>query len=218
MAKAIPAPGSKYWAVPKIWDGDSCAIIGGGPSLAGRDLSVLSDRCRAIAVNCAYKLGSFEAMYFGDSRWLADFGAGLANFAGLKITSHLEHDGKYGIRVIRRDFEGLGISKDPELLYWNKSSGACAINLAVLLGAGRIILLGFDMKRVNGKSNYHTEYQPIDPKFDPFYKFLPPFNAISDDLKKLGIECVNATPIIKGQPLSALEAFPTIDIDEVLSC
>jgi hypothetical protein len=205
----------KYWTVPRIWDGDTCFILGGGPSLAKINVDSLQGKGRVIAVNCAYRLGNwFEAMFYGDRYWLHQHGKDLDKFPGLKITANQDYPSdawieSLGIKVIKRDLMANGISEDPALISWNQSSGACAINLAVLLGAGKIVLLGFDMKRVEGRTNYHDEYPPYGTAFDPFYKFLPAFDKIAEDLEILGIECLNATPD------SAIKAFPIIDIGDV---
>jgi hypothetical protein len=205
----------KFWSVPKIWEGDTCFILGGGPSLAKLGLNRLRGKGRVIAVNNAYRLGNwFEAMFYGDRQWLHQHGKELDKFPGLKITAVNEYKedpwiDSLGIKVVKRDLMANGISENPDLISWNQSSGACAINLATLLGAGKIILLGFDMQRVDGRSNYHSDYNPVDPKFDPFYKFLPPFDNIAEDLEILGIECLNATPG------SALKAFPIVEPESI---
>jgi hypothetical protein len=207
---------NKFWTVPQIWDGDTCFIVGGGPSIAKVDIDRLRGKGRFIAVNNAYKIANwFEVMFYGDKQWLRAHGRGLSEFPGLKITAeNREYPtdcwiDSLGIKVIEREFSANGISTNADLLFWNQSSGACAINLATLLGADKIILLGFDMQRVEGKSNYHNDYQPIEKRFDPYYKFLPPFEVIGRDLKNLGITCLNATPD------SALKSFPFVKLEDI---
>lgn len=164
-----------------------------------------------IAVNCAYKLGQFEAMFYGDRHWLREHGRGLLDFGGLKVTIIKDHIGTPGIKVVMRDNKNYGVSTDPAVLRWNHNSGGCAINLAVLLGAGRIILLGFDMRKIGPRYNYHNEYpRPRKKNHDPYPRFLKTFPDIARDLKQLGIECINATPG------SALTAFPIVKLEDVL--
>ncbi|UCE65938.1 MAG: hypothetical protein JSU85_13955 [Candidatus Zixiibacteriota bacterium] len=203
---------NNFWRAVKIWDGDDVFILGGGPSLKLLDIDIgLLKNHRVVAVNCAYRLGQFEAMFFGDRQWLIDHGDGLADFGGLKVTIIKDHIGKPGIKVLKRDNSKYGISTDPGVLRWNYNSGACAINLAVLLGAGRIILLGFDMRKVEGRYNYHDEYsKPLKKNHDPYSRFLKSFPAIARDLKELGIECLNATPG------SALTEFPIVELEDVI--
>ena len=205
-----------YWTVPRIWPDGECFILGGGPSLRLIDPARLHSR-RVIAVNQAYKLGQWDVMFYGDRHWLNQYGAGLLDWAGLKVTTHLDHDGRRGIRVVERVNTPFGITPNPAKLRWNQSSGACAINLAVHFGVRRIVLLGFDMRRVeiDGKemANYHEDYphdQPGMIKKNPYGRFLRPFPKIAADLEGLGIECVNATPG------SAIRVFEIVNLEEVL--
>lgn len=201
------------WTIPRIWDGDTVAIIGGGPSLIGFDPLLLKGK-RVIAVNSAFRLGQFEFCFYGDLRWTEDFGHGIESFKGIVVTTREEHL-KRNVRVVRREPDMAGLSKRPELLHWNESSGACAINLATLLGAGKLILLGFDMKRVNGRNNFHEDYFRPDGTHAPvgdYEKMRGRFPAIAADLEQLGIECVNACPD------SAIQCFPKCTIEEALAC
>lgn len=207
----------KLWAAPKIWQDGECFILGGGPSLGRVNLEVLKGK-RCLAVNNAFKLGDWiDAMFFGDCRWYNWEGKNLLNFAGLKVTTCERHTDKPGIKVIQRHNSPFGISSNPGVLFWNLSSGACAINLAVLFGVKRIILLGFDMKPDGVKHNYHNDYPEADGKItkrqDPgarYVRFMKPFPQIAEDLKRLNVECLNAT---EG---SALTIFPMVRLEDVV--
>jgi len=75
----------------------------------------------------------------------------------------------------------------------------------------RIVLLGFDMRKVDGKTNWHDDYGvPKKFQFNPYSRFLKPFDGIAKDLNRQNVECVNATPD------SALDVFPKLSLDEVL--
>jgi len=198
------------WRVPALWPKGECFILGGGLSLRDVNLGLLKGR-RVIAVNNAYKLGDWiDVMFFGDCRWLNQYGAGLLDFAGLKVTTCEKHLDKPGIKVVKRRNTPHGISRDPGILSWNLSSGACAINLAYHFGVKRIILLGFDMKKNGDKHNWHDDYEPHHSKFNPYGRFMRPFPHIAEDLKRLNVECVNAAP------RSALDVFPRVKLEDVL--
>lgn len=204
----------RTWTIPRIWDNDDCIIIGGGPSVNFIDLECLRHK-RVLAVNCAYRKTLWaDVMFFGDPGWHKAYGQKLNEFGGLVVTRQIECRDMPGIRVVRFTDARFGISTQRDLLIWNKSSGACAINLAYLLGAGRIILVGFDMKVVNGEANYHKLYPRkcnARAKVDNRWKrFLEPFPAIKKDLDALAVPCLNATPD------SALTAFPMVKLEDVL--
>lgn len=202
-----------FWTVPRMWPGRTVYILGGGPSLAAVDVNRLRHE-RVIAVNNAYKLGWWiPVLYFGDCRWLKWHTENLKHWPGLKVTTCDQHLSELGrqlnIKVVRKKNAPDGLFRDRSIMAWNLSSGACAINLAVHLGAQRIVLLGYDMRKIDGHNNWHTEH-PNAATHDPYQKFVTRFGAIARDLKALGVHCVNSTPG------SALTDFPIVDPAAVL--
>jgi hypothetical protein len=198
------------WTIPQIWEGETCYIIGGGPSVKTAELSLLRGR-RTIAVNNAYQLGDWDILFYGDCRWRELHANKLADWPGLKI--HACNHGTERIgdtkRVERRNLQGL--SRNPEILAWNLSSGACAVNLATLLGVKKIVLIGFDMRKIDGQNNWHVDHPTSNRKgYDPYKRFLGPFPKIAEDLVKLQVECINATPG------SALTLFPIMTLPEAV--
>lgn len=201
--------GQKWWVVPKLWPGQTCYVLGGGPGLSLVDVDRLRGE-RVIAVNMAFALGDWiPCMFFGDCRLYHTIKKQLQTFAGLKVTTCNQHLDKPGIQVVKRKNGSYGISADPGQLMWNLSSGACAIGLGAHFGVKRIVLCGFDMQNVNGHSNYHDLYGQAKNK-NPYPRFLRVFENIAKDLKARKIECVNATPG------SALSHFPIVDIESVM--
>ena len=206
-----PQKDKRLWVAPPMWSGGECFILGGGPSLRDFDISRLEGK-RVIAVNNAYKLAPWiPVLFFGDCRWLASNSAALLHFAGLKVTTCEQHVDKPGIKVIKRRNSPQGLSTDPAILTWNLSSGACAINLAVHFGVKRIVLLGFDMQIVDGNHHWHNDYpKPVNPKHNPYPRFMRTFPVIAEALKRRHVECVNACPGSK------LEVFPKVPVEDVL--
>jgi len=218
-----------HWRIPRLWPDGECFILGGGPGLRaekdkdGNYRSELVERLkgrRVIAVNMAYRLGDWiPVMFFGDCRWFNWNRAALNNFAGLKITSCERHLDKPGIKVVKRKNGPAGITKNPYEVYWNLSSGGCAINVAVHFGVKRIVLLGYDMRPVDRPEgdlsyNWHQFYpkKKMGPgkRHDPYTRFMRPFQRMAADLRGMGVECVNATPD------SALTVFPIVEPEEVV--
>lgn len=110
-----------------------------------------------------------------------------------------------------------GIDPDPGQLRWNTNSGACAINLAVHFGVKKIVLLGFDMQRVEGKNNWHQDYpratttKKAKEIYDPYPHMLEAFSVIAQDLRALGIETLNVTEA------GALEVFSRIKLEDLFA-
>lgn len=177
------------------------------------DIDRLQER-RTIAVNMAFRLGNWmDVMFFGDCRYYAANYKELNEFAGLKVTTCEQHFDKPGIKVIQRKNGQNGLSADPNQVWWNLSSGACAINLAVHFGVKRIVLLGFDMQSVDNKDHWHDYYRQQGAKpykgKGPFPRFMKPFSAIAEALKRKKIECVVVGP-------SALNMFKQVRYEDVI--
>ena len=101
-------------------------------------------------------------------------------------------------------------SEDPAALVTGHSSGFQALNLGVLAGAARHVLLGYDMKvAADGRTNYHKEHARSTPR-GHYEIYRAPFRRLPAILARLGVEVLNATPG------SALEVFPRGALESVL--
>lgn len=211
-----------FWRIPRIWPDRTVYILGGGPSLRSVDVARLKGQ-RVIACNNAYRLAPWiDVMVCMDQEWplRSVHPVELPQFSGLKISALKNHrDEKFArfrFRVVRGDKKPRGLSTDPALVHSNHNSGALAINVAVQLGASRIILFGYDMRQVDKHDNWHADHKPLQRDnrsrgLDwPYSEFLPRYPAIADDLERLGVECINATPG------SALTVFPLAHPESVM--
>lgn len=225
----------EYWKVPQMWTGD-CWIIGGGPSMSqqfgipsgiisqvregklpystyGSYLTPLHSK-NVIGTNIAFMLGEWvSALYFCDSKFFRIYKDSILAFRNLKVTcvSHLDTNLQpytRNIKRVKRDYKS-GLSDRPDTICWNHNSGAAAINLAVLAGAKRILLLGFDMKSEGDNSHWHNAYGIKTPR-NAFNRFLKHFPAIAADAKKMKVEILNVCPD------SLLDVFPRVSLKEVL--
>lgn len=196
------------WTAQRIWPDSTVYILGGGPSLNDAPLDLIRDE-RVIGVNNAYLLGDWiDVCWFGDSRWFEWHAKKLLNgFYGLRACCVPRLDDHPGIKTLARG-KPLGIETRPRFVAWNRNSGGSAINLAYHLGARRIVLIGFDMRRVDDRANWHEDH-PC-PQRDPYERFLMGFPTIAKDAETLGLEILNATPE------SAIDAFPIVKLEEVV--
>ena len=199
----------KSWIPPKIWLDETAYILGGGPSLNDANLSLVHEK-HVIGVNNAYALGSWvDVCWFGDCRWYDWHKQKLLEFAGLKVTCCAACAGEPGIKVMPWGKKRTGIDTTPGHVAWNSNSGASAVNLAVHLGIKKVILVGFDMHRIEGKPNWHKGH-PRQANKDPYDKYLKNFATVRKDLEEIGITCINATPG------SALKSFPVMTLEEAI--
>ncbi len=209
-----------YWKIPEIWKGETVIILGGGPSLAQVDLKLVK-QCKVIAVNDAYKLGQWNCCYFKDNNWYyqdafkdhpeaGHNGKHLKYFKGLKITSDEKLVDEPDIKVLKRGRRNH-LELDREFITHCSHAGAEALALAIMLGGNTILLVGFDMKPVKGKHNWHDNHTRKMPDDIYQFQFLDPFKTLSIGAKNLGVEIINCTIG------SALGIFPIVPMEEVLN-
>ena len=169
-------------------------IIGGGPSVKETNLNLIKDKF-VIGTNAAFYLGDWvDICFFIDCRFHRENEKALKSFPNRIVTTCEILQNKKEIEVYGK-CEHCSICEHKNKLAQpekGKNTGATAINLAIRLGAKRIVLIGYDMKVIKGKHNYHT-YHKHRPKDGIYDKFLPHFKRISENLPK-DIEIINATP------------------------
>jgi hypothetical protein len=155
-----------------------------------------------------------DVLYGCDERWW-DSQAGCMDFGGEKFSTHDKESTsndkaqaaeKYDITLVKGSPDA-GFSLDPGVIHYGDNSGFQALNLAVLFGSPYIVLVGYDMRHVGGKSHFfgdhptglfqRNEYQSFARKFD---KAPPPE----------GVQIINATPG------SALTCYPMMALEEAL--
>src|SRR5690606_35274494 len=100
------------------------------------------------------------------------------------------------IKLVPRATKGA-LSTDPGAVC-GLCSGGSAINLAYLFGAGRIVLLGHDMRHT-GHWHDRTIRTPPDHYAE---RFIPPLARMAARLRVLGVRVINCTQS------SALTCFP----------
>lgn len=212
----------KYWKAPKMWADQTVFVIGGGTSLRGFDWTPLHDK-RVIGCNDAYRLGPWvDICAFGDWGWHfthakewvwykeeKKWHAGLRQFQGMAVGFPAEELLDDRVHVLRR-VSGVNRFSEAPSISWFLNTGASAVNLAWILGANRVILLGFDMKLgSNGQNNWHPNLKdPPDQKV--FARHQKGFDLLAQAVQAVGIEVLNAGPD------SVLPTFPHVKLEDVL--
>lgn len=194
-----------HWIPEAKWKDEDVFIIGGGESLKGFDWSLLKDEL-TVGCNSAFTLGEeiCKICIFGDAKWFNKYQSELQEYKGVLFTnaSQLRNTRLSWLWTMPRKGKGLGVNA----LGWNTNTGAAAINLALILGAQRIFLLGFDMHlSKDGKSNWHNRLMGKQKEI-VYEKFIEGFTRVSIDLKKLfsDREVINVTDN------SDLDIFPKV--------
>ena len=182
--------------------------IASGPSLTAEDIESCRGRVDgAIAVNDSYRLCPWATALWGcDSKWW-QWNKGAPDFEGLKYSLQAESAKWPGVQVLKNTGTE-GIELDPHGVRTGKNGGYQAINAAIHMGATRILLLGYDMQRTNGKAHFFGEH-PVRTA-SPLQSFIPHFEKLPPLIEKLGVSVINCTRE------TALECFPKMTIEEAL--
>lgn len=231
---------SRFSEVLPAWMGQTAVIIAGGPSLTHGDVSrvrLAHEGCdgpgggvRCIVVNDAYLLAPWaDVHYAADSHWhkwhtdgiarleytAAEVATRWAEFKGQKCSiensgANVQDDAVHMLRNKTFPNHSNGLSRDPSALVTGRNSGFQALNLAVLAGARRVILLGFDGQPAkDGRAHWFGDHpRPTPSAAYPLYKQA--MSAAEGALLLAAVEMINCSPG------SAIDSFPRARLEAVL--
>jgi hypothetical protein len=132
------------------WSSKTVICIASGPSLTPDDCEIVrASGHPAIVTNTTFKTCPWAHALFGwDEEWWAEYiGQVRAVFTG-RLFSKAARTRPFGV-------EWLG--NEPRFVPFS-ISGACAISLAICAGAARVVALGYDSQRTDGKSHHHGDH------------------------------------------------------------
>jgi hypothetical protein len=181
--------------VPRLFPGATMVLFGGGPSLTVADVDACyGGRCPAIAINNAWQLAPWAAvLYAADQKWWT-WAHGAPAFAGLKYAIAPMEETKYPDVQVLRNTGPLGLEREPTGLRTGRNSGYQAVNLAVHLGAARILLLGFDMSPTpDGRQHWHAPHPDQTPSPYEYPQWLAAWPSLVEPLAAAGVTVINCS-------------------------
>lgn len=193
-------------------------VIASGPSLSDEQLEHVEHvrevgACRVITVNNTCERAPWaDAHYFGDYMAVKHYAKKLKPPNGPCMGewwsgSTAARDSLRTHYVKTAPHPGFG----DKVVHLNGNSGAQAINLAMLWGSRRILLLGFDMKPAkDGRAHWFGQHPPHLVTVQLFQAWRDALAKAAPDADKRGVAIVNVTPG------SALECFRRGDLFEEL--
>lgn len=170
-----------------------------------------------IVVQDAWRLIPWADVLYGcDPHWWAHYQG--TDFEREKWSTHKDEAGhpdnkseaheKWGVHCVK----GVPLSTfslDPEVIHHGNNSGFQAINLAILFGCTHITLIGFDMRRVQGRGHFFGEHPKGLSQSTDYERFIKDYDRAAKALPG-HIRIVNATPD------SALHCFPMMTFEEAM--
>lgn len=215
-----PEVGKQPLLIPPLFRGSTIFILADGPSLCQEDVDLLRERGHVLAINYSLQLAPFADIfyYYHDEKLEEMVGpGGLEHLEALRGEGLLVYHTNPGAAPRRPwpylPFSGVqGLELDPEKGLRNGgNSGHAAINLAIRLGAARIILLGFDCGERPG-GVYHWWKAPGSssrPTYD-YQMWRENFKTLVRDLPP-GVELLNASRE------TTIDCIPRVRLEEVLA-
>lgn len=205
-----------FWPVEPLYRGETIFCLASGPSLTAEVCEKVRGS-RRIVVNTSCMLApDADVLYFTDSGWYEPRREIVKNWPGHVMAMSRTAKRELPDKVKR--IQGCGDPMFPPIfrpgvafIQQGRSSGHTAVSLAISLGASKVVLLGYDMRVVDGKEHHHHEYTgPRD--LDQYARdFVPGFHGWHTAALRVGVDIVNCTPG------SAVTEFPFADLDTVLS-
>lgn len=159
-------------------------------------------------------MGEADMLYACDAKWW-DAHDGAPAFHGDRWTQS-ESGGfacaaRHGLKVVKSAGGPLP-RLSGEVITQGGNSGYQAVNLAVLSGARRVILIGFDMSAPDGRRHFFGNHDaPGLSNASPYATFVNAFNRAAPIYAEAGVTILNASR------RSALKCFKQCDLERALS-
>lgn len=191
-------------------------LLGNGGSLSIEDVAPL-DRAdvKVIAINDAWQFAPFAAMlYAADYRWWqANIDKVRASeFAGELATIDPSAAEEFGLRLFNCvDLHApvAGINDNPERIHHGYSGGFQALQIARMMGAQQVILLGYDYGATGQSHGAPTQFTDSWSDHALMARSFSP--GVAEKLANEGIEVINCTRA------TTIGVFRFARIDEVLA-
>lgn len=177
----------------KRWQGLTAACIASGPSLTADDCAQIeASRLPTIAVNSSWQLARFaDVIYAGDPAWWQAYGDDI-DIQAERWSCNDPHIERMQINLHRA--------------HGGYNSGLRAIQLAMELGAARVLLLGYDCSVRQG-THWHGDHAKTK---NPDEKRCLLWQRQFAQLNTRGAEIINCSRE------TALTCFPRARLEDVL--
>jgi len=190
--------------------GDTIIVLGNGPSLAGFDFRLLQGYV-TIGTNVIRKM-NFDPDYLvvmDRKCWLNNKEIVSGGHGTVFIADNVFDAPEQFIRYGRyyNDNPPFFASEFNDGLFWSNTVIMPAINLAWLMGAETIILLGLDL---HDQAHCHDTENGMGEEFPRTNKILKDFERLSEFVKGRRFHILNANPD------SRVKSFPFVEIKHII--
>jgi hypothetical protein len=206
---------------PPVNSWHTVVCVASGPSFTEEQAKLIcaardAQRCRVIAINDNYRrVPNADIVYACDGLWWDKHMGAVRKTVGtdcLLITADSFGAAFHGVLYVELKANEPGLSKKPGVVHGN-NGGYQAINLACQLGARRIVLVGYDMKKDGDKTHWFGEHGEGLWNYHPEHMlagWAKTFGKLAEDLLTAGVVCINCTLD------TALTCFPKSTLEQEL--
>lgn len=201
------------------------ACIGTGPSLTLDQIQVARERGWVLSgCNNAFQIvPDLRVLYACNFQWWREYWDEVRFHPCEKYTQSIDAATKYHVHRVNQRM-GYGLSRTPNLIHHGHGSGFSLVNLAYLLGASRIVLLGYDLRyasdydgatrRAGSRPRHYFGEYPEQLQHWPKKQVV---EGVHVELLELYRQVAKQAlvPIINATPGSALDCFPTMGVSDV---
>jgi len=177
--------------VPRLFPDSLIVCAGSGPSLVPADIvQAKAAGAKILAVNSAYQAcpETPDVLFAADQKWWGWHPDAVA----LPIPKFSFHPTAIDGVTTLDWLLGDGLSWDPTRLIGGGHSGYAAVNLAALLGARRILLLGYDMApSPAGAHHFHPDHPDGSHLQYPYRRSI--YQTLLRPLSEHGITLINVS-------------------------
>jgi hypothetical protein len=175
--------------------------LASGPSLTAEDCALVrASGHPTVVTNTTYRLAPWATVLMAhDYKWWEVHHAEVAaTFAGRKVTT-APRGTRYGAQTLAlMKFRAFG------------NSGAAAVSLAVMAGAKRVIMLGYDCQHTGGQTHWHGNHPPPLGNAGSVARWPAKFAQLAQYAARSGCTVVNASRE------TALTCFPRVQLEDEL--
>lgn len=205
--------------LPRLCDGGTVFCLATGPSLTSFDVDAVRGHGTVIAVNDAHQLAPWADVLYSSDRYWWNYYRGVPGFKGVRATIEFS-PGRYAKELAKvapamfflKNTGHQGVETNPAgIRTCGQNSGGAAVNVAVHLGAKRIVLLGYDCGVPGSKRHFFGDHPRPLNQISPFPTWRTAFEQMRAPLDALGIEVVNCSRS------TSITAFRCAPLAEVLS-
>lgn len=188
-------------------------VCASGPSMTRVDAERAHDRSLTIVINETWKLlPCADYLYAADADWWVDRAPSADEFRGARLSQTVGWRERsvdpppFKYKLIHGHAPPC---KTTGTIYSGSNSSFQAMQIAILMGARRVVLLGLDLSvGPDGQSHWHGDYD--DPKFNR----ASPYSLFAERFSRFANLYGGPCEIVNASRQTALTCFPRVSIEE----